>query len=139
MRTSATCPAPDRAPGFTLLELVVVLSIMGLAAALAAPSLIRSVDSWQARSEVESVADQMRGLPASARAAGRTVVVDAETLASADAPLRTGDGWLLRTDAAWRVRANGYCEGGTVVLRRGERSWTLRANAPFCDVERIAE
>jgi type II secretory pathway pseudopilin PulG len=113
---------------------VVVLSIMGLAAALAAPSVIRSVDSWQARAQVDALAEQMRGLPARARGLGRAVVVDDEALAGSAPPLRVPEGWTLSSDAAWTVRANGYCEGGTVDLEREGRRWRLRASAPFCDV-----
>lgn len=136
MRTSVIRPAAEAGRGFTLLELVVVLSIMGLAAALAAPSVMRSVDSWQAQAEVDAVADQMRGLPARARAAGRAIAIDDEALRAEEPPLRVAEGWELAGADRWIVRANGYCEGGVVDLRRGDRRWRLRARAPFCDVER---
>lgn len=137
MRTSDTRLAPESGRGFTLLELVVVLSIMGLAAALAAPSVMRSVESWQSQAEVDAVIDQVRGLPARARGAGRTMTIDDDALDAAESPLRAADGWTLSSPGRWQVRANGYCEGGLLDLRRGDRRWRLRAEAPFCEVERV--
>lgn len=128
---SATCPRGNAA-GFTLLELVVVLTIMGLAAALATPSLLNGIDSWRARDVLDRVQDSIRALPAQARIAGRTVVVGAK---DAPAVVELDPEWSLSAVEPWSVRANGYCEGGDVVLRKGDREWTLRATAPFCDVE----
>ena len=56
---SATCTLCNGA-GFTLLELVVVLTIMGLAAALATPSLLNGIDSWRARDVLDRVQDSIR-------------------------------------------------------------------------------
>ena len=46
---SSDVSARGDARGFTLLEMVVVLAILGLATAMVAPSMIRSIDSWRAR------------------------------------------------------------------------------------------
>ena len=52
-----------RQRGFTLLEMIVVLAILGLATALVAPSAIRGIDSWRRQSELDSLLDQIRALP----------------------------------------------------------------------------
>lgn len=130
------CRTAESQGGFTLLELVVVLVIMGLAAALAAPNLMRSIDSWQASAELDRLADQIEGLPAKARGQGRALSISQDSLARTDAPLRVEQGWTVSTPTAWLVRANGYCAGGDVVLREKGREWRLRAVAPFCTVER---
>lgn len=133
---SGTHPTAD-APGFTLLELVVVLAILGLAAALAAPSLMRSVETWQAAAQVDRLAVQIEGLPARARARGRPIVLGGkpDPDPDADAPLVVEPGWTVSIPEPWTVQANGFCEGGEVVLRHEEREWVVRAVAPFCAVE----
>lgn len=138
MPTLATFRIADRTrDGFTLLELLVVLAIMGLAAGLAAPGVLRSIESWQARAELDRLQDQVRGLPAAARATGRALRISGETLGTPAPPLRVEEGWTLRTDEAWTVEANGYCAGGVLHLTGSGRAWSLTVLPPFCDVERI--
>ena len=123
----------SRRRGFTLLEMVVVLSILGLATAIAAPATLRGIETWQRRGEIESVLDQVRGLPASARAQGRDVVISADTLAADPPVLHVGSDWTASTDAPWRVRHNGVCGGGIIRLENNGRTTTIEALAPFCD------
>lgn len=119
--------------GFTLLEMVVVLSILGLATAMAVPAVLRSIDTWQRRGDVEAVLDQIRGLPAAARAQGRDLVISRDTLSAADAPIRLGEGRTLTTAQPWRVRYNGVCDGGIIELENGERMTRIVVSPPFCD------
>jgi general secretion pathway protein G len=130
----APLPMP-RVPrrGFTLLELMVVLSILGIVTALAAPSLLRTIDAWQRQSLVDALFDQLRALPGKARAHGMDIHIDAESLAGERPPVPVAPGWTLTPDAPWRVRANGLCEGGTLQLSDGSRSWTIAVSAPFCE------
>lgn len=119
--------------GFTLLEMVVVLSILGLATAIAVPSVLHSIDTWQRRGEVEAVLDQIRGLPAAARTQGHDLVISRETLSADNAPIRAGEGWTLTTGQSWRVRHNGVCDGGDIEIASGERMTRIAVSAPFCD------
>ncbi len=136
MRMSGPSRTRDAPRGFTLLELIVVLAILGLAAALAAPNLLRSVESWQAAAQVDRLVVQVEGLPARARGRGLPIVVGAEALEGEEPPLAVDPEWTLAAPEAWTVQANGFCEGGEVLLRRGAREWRLRAEAPFCTVDR---
>ena len=122
-----------RQAGFTLLEMIVVLAILGLATAIVTPSLLRGIDSWQRQSELDSVLDQVRALPGNARGSGRLIVVSNETLASGAPPLRVGADWTLQVPSTWRVHANGVCQGGEVRIGNAYGTRTIEVAPPFCD------
>ena len=130
---SSDMNARGDARGFTLLEMVVVLAILGLATAMVAPSMIRSIDSWRRQSDVDALLDQVRGLPARARASGLAIEISDETLKSDKAPLRVGEGWQLQVPQPWKVQANGVCEGGQLQLAVNGRERLMQVAAPFCD------
>lgn len=136
MPTSGTFRPTEPAgppPGFTLLEVIVVLAIMGLVTAVVTPSVLRGIDSWRRQAQADLVIDQLRGLPGRARATGRTIEVSADTLSADDAPLRVEEGWRLAVPSPWRVQANGACGGGQVELHGGDRVVVVDVAAPFCD------
>lgn len=122
-----------RQGGFTLLEMIVVLAILGLAAALVGPSMVKSIDTWRRKAAMDVLLDQLRALPGNARGSGKPITVSDATLASATAPLRIDADWTLRAPKPWSVGANGVCEGGEVIVGNvyGER--TIRVAPPFCD------
>lgn len=119
--------------GFTLLEMIVVLAILGLASALVGPSMVRSIDTWRRQAAMELLLDQLRALPGNARGSGKPITVSDATLASATPPLRIDPDWTLRVPESWSVGANGVCQGGEVIVGNvyGER--TISVAAPFCD------
>lgn len=124
-----------QARGFTLLEMIVVLALLGLATALVAPSMLRGIDSWRRQAALDALLDQVRALPGNARASGEPVVVDDKTLAAAPPPLRIDEDWTLTAPVPLTVGANGVCSDGELRVgnRYGERR--LKVTAPFCDPE----
>ena len=78
MQTKTSRTGETRLAGFTLLEMLVVLTILGLAVLLAMPTLERSLPGLELRTEARDVASILR--EARARAIGRnevlTMVVD---------------------------------------------------------------
>lgn len=140
MPTSGTCLPTDAglavgrmARGFTLLEIIVVLAIMGLVAAVATPAVVRGIDSWRRQAQADAVMDQLRGLPARARASGRPIEVSGAALAGESPPLRVEAPWTLAVPDPWTVQANGVCQGGQVELHGDGRVLALEATSPFCD------
>lgn len=137
MQRRCTIPAISRAvprqAGFTLLEMIVVLAILGLATALVAPSAIRGIDSWRRQGELDSLLDQIRALPGNARASGMSIVVSDETLKAKSAPLHVAADWTLSVPKSWRVNANGVCEGGKVDIGNDHGKRVVEVTSPFCD------
>jgi general secretion pathway protein G len=124
-----------RTTGFTLLEMIVVLAILGLASALVAPSAVRGIDSWRRQAQVDALLDQIRALPGNARAQGRPIAIDAAALSGDAPPLRVEGEWTLTVPEAWSVNANGICDGGQVVIGNAIGTRTIGVAAPFCDPE----
>ena len=119
--------------GFTLLEMIVVLAILGLASALVGPSMIRSIDTWRRQAAMDILLDQLRALPGNARGTGKPITISDATLASAAPPLRIDADWTLRVPEPWSVGANGICRGGEVIVANAFGERTVRVAAPFCD------
>lgn len=124
--------------GFSLLEMVVVLAILGLVTALAAPSLLRTIATWQRQSQVDVVLDEIRGLPGRARSSGADIELDDAAVANATGPLAVPEGWSLSVPTPWHVQGNGVCLGGELLLDDGQRTWQIVVAAPFCE-PRLAE
>lgn len=122
-----------RAAAFTLLEMVVVVAVLGLATALVAPAMLRGLDSWRRQAALDGVLDQVRALPGRARGTGRAIVVDETSLKGPQPPLRVADAWSLSVPAAWKVHATGVCEGGEIRMSNAYSTRTVRVTAPFCD------
>lgn len=133
-----TSPTGDSrtARGFTLMELLVVLTILGLALILVMPTLNRLLPGLELRTEARDVASVLR--EARARAIGRNeevpVVVDLERGAlevggkpalhlnrRIDAPVLTGVSHSGRAYTEIRFYPDGTSTGGRLTLALGER------------------
>ena len=118
--------------GYTLLEMVVVMAILAMATAVAAPPSYRMIRSWQEATQVEDVIQQLERLPSAVRASGN--------------PLLATDGielielppdWTLHMQAPLRVQANGACLGAKGTLTTLYQTLEFQIQAPFCHVQRI--
>src|SRR5438093_3555274 len=71
---------PEVAPGFTLLELIVTLAVLGLAVAVVTPAIGRGTDALRTRAEVAGFAATLRHAREQAISTQRPhrVIVDAE-------------------------------------------------------------
>ena len=133
-----TEPAALAMRGFSLLELLVVLVLLGLAAGLIAPSLSRTADRVQAAGDRDDVLRRIQGLPAMARQAGRPFRWEAGSLVE-----RPGivwpSGWRVVALTPLELAANGWCEGGQLQAQGAGLSMRLEALAPDCRVVELTD
>lgn len=123
-----------RPPGYTLLELVVVMAILAMATVIAAPTGYRMIRSWQEATQVEDVLQQLERLPGTVRASGRPL--EGEPNAGIPAVVLP-EGWSLRMAIPLRVLANGACSDARGTLSTQQQSVDFRMLAPFCRVQRL--
>ncbi|HAI58554.1 MAG TPA: hypothetical protein DCM32_01570 [Xanthomonadaceae bacterium] len=117
--------------GFTLIEMLVVLVILGMAAALVAPALARTAERVRESGEREDVRRLLQAMPALARQQGHALVWDAGmpmALPGRDWP----EGWQVVALSPIRIAANGWCSGGELQARGGETTMHFAVNAPDC-------
>ena len=150
MRTSDSCRKVARASlrlGFTLLELLIVLALLGLATAIAMPNLERLYASATRASERDYVLDQIAVLGREAALNGRAYVVfgDAQPPGAVEAArypehetyvVDVPEGWRLQLDRPLVVRANGVCLGAALTLSHAEeRAVRVELAPPYCRVD----
>lgn len=155
MRTSVTClnsgAGPASARGFTLLELMIVLALVGLVAALAVPNLQRLYDSVTRATERDYILDQLSGLGMQAMHKGLNYVVVgtanrsvqddrgdilAAPLGYEPFPLDVPAGWRVRVDEPLLARANGVCLGGALtLLPTGGAPIHVELQPPYCRLD----
>ena len=111
-----------RARGFTLLELLVVLSLMSLVAGLVAPGVSRAVTAARERSLKSDLRVVLEGLPVRAYAQGRSMTLDGPALQRL---LEMPDGFAVQTDEPLRYGPTGIASGGVVRLLGAQGASTI--------------
>ncbi len=130
-------------PGYTLIEIVVVLVIFSLLAGLALPRLTTMYDSVQTAYERDEVLARLGGLGYLAFQQGldfELISYPPEQLAlspTENFPLELPKGWEVRTETPIHFFANGVCSGGEVYLiYQGREFSSVQLEPPFCSVIR---
>jgi len=115
--------------GFTLLELLVVLVIVGMTASFAGPNLWRSYVKSSERASVRSFAGALIDLRQQAFHQGRSVQLPALSATTARHGYSPAlpDGWELKKSTSLRFLPSGVTNGATFYLQSpvGNR-WELR-------------
>lgn len=138
MPMSGSClrsdPPVPAVRGFTLLELLIVLALVSMVAAMVAPRLHRTYDAVARSGERGETLRQLERLPLIARERGRPIDIPADDGTELDAMLALPAGWHVRAVDPLRIEANGLCHGARLrVAGRGVvEVWTARA--PDCGI-----
>lgn len=137
-------PAPSNLPlgrrpaGFTLLEILVVLLLLGLVSSVVGPAVWRGIEGAQRRGELADAQAFLQQLVARRFMAGQAWVLDEAALAAI--PGRPGDRaqWLVPAPIAFA--AHGACAGGEVRYRpaSAEQYVSFRLAPTTCAVSRHA-
>ena len=132
------------AHGFTLLEMLIVLTLIALIAGIAVPNFVRMMESFTASTKWSELLNEVDGLPYRAYANGKSIRLSAD---SAPQLLNTLPlGWTIsvetsatsragtnNSDSAIHYRENGWCDGGRITFKTREGAQrTVVLAAPRC-------
>ena len=146
-----------RTKGFTLLEMLTVLFIIGLAASLALPNLSLLFDRIKFSNERDSVFRKINLLPYQALSQNQDLVLVDEvinkklnqreinledflipsynistlSLAKIDLP----DGWRISLEQPIFYKASGFCNGGLLSLSIRKLSYNFKLSPPYCQIK----
>ena len=122
--------------GFTLLEMLVVMAIIALAAATVVPALSRVVAAVRHSGEAQDIVDQLGQLAFRAYSTGKPIVLSDEAQKSAkSAIVEMPSGWSLTIARTIHFNAMGLCDGGDVSILAPDGDVTsLHLAAPDCAI-----
>lgn len=138
-RTSATRRTREiaRSAGFSLLEMLVVLALMGLLVALVAPAGFRTVATWRRATQAEDILGQLAALPDVARKGAKPLTLSAND--QDPSILALPEGWRLELARPLELSANGACSGAEgVLIDEGGVPLAFVLQAPYCRI-RLAD
>ncbi len=155
--------------GFTLIEMMVVMVLLGLVSALTLPSMQRWHDAVQSRAQMALVIESLRGAMFAAASRRQDVLMDASSFAPANAPsaaaaasAASGAGSFASSNpptagperakvplpAGWAVERvvdamfmkNGLCRPGMALMRNPTgQRVVVQVSGPACSIDTLAE
>lgn len=131
-----------RQPGFTLVEILVVLVILALLSGVAMPRLQRLARAMEISSQRKALLVQIDELGYRAFREGRALELRGsaarEESAAGAAAIRLPEGWRLEAAAPIRYALNGVCSGGKLALVDPEGvEYSYELKPPACRVAAI--
>lgn len=126
---------PHARRGFTLLELLIVLALVAMVAAMVAPRLQHTYDAVVRSGDRAEVVRQVERLPVIARGRGQPLVIPPDDEGQAFAQLlELPQGWILRALEPLRIEASGVCHPARIQVEGGGVTEEWHLSAPACGV-----
>ena len=120
--------SPPNCKGFTLLELVLVLTLAGLLIATAVPNLSKALESFSVARELRQISSQINLFPKKSFLSGRPITLN-------DSEMKLPDGWEIITDSSIEFSQKGFCNGGWLVLKKyGAEMRRAELKPPLCEL-----
>lgn len=137
MPMSVSCPPSEfrgASRGFTLLELLIVLALIGVTAAVVVPGLARTYDAIVGSGERADVVRALEGLPLAVAAAGQPLRLDPREPGALAARLSLPEGWTVRLLQPLHIERSGYCHSSEVAVTGRDATESWRLASPACEV-----
>lgn len=128
------CASRAGRSGFSLLELLVVLALMGMLSAVVAPRLARTYDAIAGSGERDEVVRQMERLPLLARHEGKAILIGRGDGAALSSRITLPEGWLVSPLDELRIEASGVCHPARLSVSGRGVVEVRQLTAPACEV-----
>lgn len=117
--------------GFTLLEIMIVLLILGGIAALVIPNFTRFYDTLVYRTTLDELLSAARDASTYAYLSGESL----DLVMFIESRVDLKNGWTVYVDNEITVSASGVCEGGVLHIVSPRKTENFELIPPFCTVE----
>jgi len=125
--------------GFTLIEILFVLVIVGMLAGIALPRLASLYSSVENASQRRAIQDQIEGLGYLAYASGKPILLTSSGASAKETigyPLQLPIGWTVDVPQPLRYSSQGFCAGGALtIVDPGGGTEAYRLQMPLCKLE----
>jgi len=122
-------------PGFTMIELLVVLVILGLTSALVLPKFPAIYEHFKGRAEEDKFFQSLAVLNLRAYTQQTQLVLDEHSVRTL---LDLPESWQVTIEKPIVYKSNGICLGGKVGLSVNGVAREISLLAPYCDPSRAA-
>ncbi|MDR6212833.1 prepilin-type N-terminal cleavage/methylation domain-containing protein [Paracidovorax wautersii] len=131
----------DKTTGFTLIEMMAVMVLLGLLSAIILPNFEKWFGNTERRVEVTTVTNRLHKLLTRAALLGADFELSEHTmstpLADGAAALELPAGWRIAEDQKLLIRSSGLCDTQRLTLSSGQQTLTVEVEADTCEIKLV--